>query len=108
MMVSLSAFTSGRLDAFGQCVVSTWTRVGTSRCDVPARVERAERKPQHERTRANVEISAGRATVSSPRRWDWCTNPLGWRAEDSRPYLKAMTVAQPAVSTGHSGKEDLA
>src|SRR5262249_10824157 len=50
-----------------------------------------------------VELSDGRATVSSPRRWDWCTNPLKRRAEDSRPYLNSMAVARRAVRTASSG-----
>src|SRR5262249_28813127 len=34
-----------------------------------------------------VESSDGRATVSSPRRRDWCANLVRRRAEDSRPCL---------------------
>src|SRR4030095_3665568 len=44
-------------------------------------------KNQRGRRRTAVELGDGRATVSSPRRWDWCVNLLRRRAEDSRPYL---------------------
>src|SRR5262249_54011778 len=57
-----------------------------------------------------VTQSEGRATVSSPRRWDWCANPLRRRAEDSRPYLNSMAVQEDCANeragflTGGVGK----
>src|SRR5262249_40305774 len=47
---------------------------------------------------AVIELSDGRATVSSPRRWDWHTNLLRRRAEDSRPYPNSAAMARWAVS----------
>src|SRR5262249_33450891 len=47
-------------ESLGRYLVSV---VGTSRCDVPARVQRAERIPQHERTTADVAPLDGARTA---------------------------------------------
>src|SRR5262249_26023687 len=68
---------------------------GTARCAVGAASSGATSVRRfYDFRSAAVELSDGRATVSSPRRWAWCTNPLRRRAEDSRPYLYSISLSR--------------